>query len=755
MEIGNKGLLAIFAIASALACAPARAQAPAPIDVEGQWQAFLERGQLEHINQAVDAMDAVGYSLGSVDKDKCGIGRLPLERAQRQVPVSVAVQRAALLCAEATGDQAAAELAASAIAALAKHAFHQADRGAWPRPVRIILMSDAYALLATAGLDYKYEFYTQLHPAPYFPLYIAASDPETGIEKLVQFDYVDALQALDRKDPSHGTPRLRMKYVDSFLENAAKRDELAAIDVLAVREALGKDSPAQQLAALRGAAQRGGLHAITTWIGICVRNPGNGCDTGLADALLPLVEEKRAYPTMLLATAYLEGVGVPRDQKAAEAMLEVADARWEQRGASVVFAQTQGLLHPGKPLPAFLQKRLQVAQAAGNSAARVVALSFDINREGSGYLLTPADEALLSSADHNGIGEGLWLLAGWYESRDKAKSDSYLKRSTDANSAAALRFLALRLRNTQGSSPPSAETLALLERAANGGDASAMRYLAYYAYSQGDPRRAEDWVFPAAVRSDVEALFFLAELWAGGHKDLSGDASKAIDLYKSLAETKEYGARARRSLASMAMQGRGMDKDLAQAKAWLVQDAEAGDIDSQVALGSALLRGMLGPVDDAGGRRWLEGAISSGSLDAMNEYGLWLHDHGKDAADHARGIELGRKAAEKDDVGAMNNIAWMLCVSRHPDVRKPADGMVYAHKLEATPDIGPGVLDTVAACHAAIGDFTRASELQQQVLDSMAKLPGEDGEASRKNMAGRLALFRAGQPYVQAEVETP
>lgn len=754
MKIRRKALLAMSALACALACGTAAAQA-AQADVEGQWQDLLAKGSLDDINAAVDAMDAVGYELTSVDKDKCKSGRTALERAQRQVPVSLAVQRAALLCAEATGDHAAAERAAASLGALAKYAFDQADRGAWPRPARIVLLSDAYALIASAGLEYRYEFYPQLHPAPYFPLYIAAADPVTGVEKLVQFDYVDALQALDRKDPAHGTPRLRMNYISSFMDTAAKRDELAAVDFQAVTEATGKEIPAEQIAAVREAAQAGGLHAIGTWLGVCVRNPGNGCGDGLVDALLPLVEAKHAYPTMLLATAYLEGIGVPRDQKAAEAMLDAADKLWERRGASVAFAQMQALMHPGQALAPFMQARLQASHEAGDPAARVVQLSFEIGRKGSTYVLTPADEALLASADHNGLGQGLLLLAGWFESRDKAKSEAYLKQAAEANSAGALRILAMRLRETQGTKPPPADMLALLGRAANGGDTTAMRYLAYHAYNQGNPRRAEDWLLPAAVRADVDAMFFLASLWAGGHKDLGGDAARAIEIYTSLSGSKEYGARARRELAGMAIQGRGMAKDPARAKAWLAQDAEAGDADSQVQLGSGLLRGMLGPVDQAAGKRWLERAVAGGSVDAMNEYGLWLHDYGKDAAEHARGIELSRKAADKGDIGAMNNAAWMLCVSRHADVRKPADGMAYASKLEAIPDIGPGTLDTVAACHAATGNFERAVQLQQQVLDAMDKLPGDDGEASRKNMAARLAQFRARQPYVQDKVEAP
>ncbi len=744
-------------IAAALACAQAGAQDAVKPDVAARWDAFLAKGTLADVDAAVDALDGVGYALTSVDADKCKTGGDELALAQKQVPVSIAVQRAALLCADAIGDEVAAERATREIAALATHAFHQADRGAWPRPVRIVLLSDAYALLATAGLEFKYEFYPQLHAAPYYPIYIAAENPETGVERHAQFDFIDALQTLDREDPSYGTPRLRMAYVDSVVDSAAKRGEVAAIDIQAVAEAITKGTPAEKIAAVKQATLEGGLNAASTWLAACVGNPSEGCGNGLVDALLPQVEAKHAYATMLLATAYLEGVGVPRDQKAAEAMLESADRLWERRGASVAFAQLQLLMHPQQPLAPYLRARLDAAKKAGNAAAQAVALGFDIVRGKDNYSLTAADEALLANPDNNGLGQGLLLLAGWYESQDKAKSDAYLQQAADANSAGALRLLAVKLREAQGTRPLTAETRSLLERAANGGDNTAMRYLAYYSYAEGNPRRAEDWLIAAAARSDVDALFFLASLWLGGYEDMSGDAERGVAMYTSLAGDAgyAYAARARRELAGLAIQGRGMAKDLKQARAWLTQDAEAGDTDSQTMLGGLLLSGQLGPADVAAGGAWLERAIDAGSVEAMSSYGLWLHDSGTTAKDHARGVALSRKAADEGNVSATNNAAWMLCVSPHAEVRNATDGLVYARKMEAIPDLDAGALDTVAACYAAAGDFKRAVELQQEVLDTVDKLPGDAGKVSRKEMAARLALFKSGKPYVQPVTKKP
>lgn len=745
IRIHRKAALALALLFAA--CPPAFAQDAPQVDVARMWETFLAKATPEDINTALDVVGAVDYGLTTVDGDKCRANAKAIARAQELVPVSMVVQRTALLCAEAIGDHAAAERATAMIAALARQAFRDADRGAWPRPVRIVTPADAYALFASAGLEFKYEMYPQLRPMPYFPLVIAATS-QAGIERVVQFDYVDVLQAIDRKDPAHGTPRLRMAYAESFVDSAARREDISAVDVLAVQAALQEDDPGKRVEALLGAARAGGLHAATTWLGVCANTPFKGCADGLVDALLPLAEARHAYPMMLLATAYLEGVGVARDQASAEAMLDAADRVWERRGASVSFAGLQSVLHAGQPLAPFLRQRLDAAHAAGNPAAKVVAASIEMSREDGKYVLSAADEALLADPAHNGTGQGLLQLAGWHENRDKTVADAYLKRSAEANNPAALRILAMRLRDAEGNRPASAETMAWLEKAANGNDVVAMRYLAWRALGDGKPRRAEDWLMLAGVQGDIDAMFFLASLWMEDYKDMSGDAARAVKVYESLALIDGQGPRARRTLAWMAIEGRGMPKDPARAKALLSQDAEKGDQGSQVMLGSLLLGDSLGGKDEAAARKWFERAIAAGSVDAMNQYGLWLHNDGKDAADRARGVQLSRQAVEKDDTGALNNLAWMLCTSTHEDVRKPEESMPYVAKLEAVPDLDPGTVDTLAACYAAAGKYPRAVELQQQVIADMRKRVDPDLD-NIKEMEARLALYRAGKPYIE------
>jgi hypothetical protein len=73
------------------------------------WTRFLAHADLGDAYDRHDALDAVGYTLASVDADACHAHGDALREAVRRVPVSIALHQAALLCAEAVGDEALAD----------------------------------------------------------------------------------------------------------------------------------------------------------------------------------------------------------------------------------------------------------------------------------------------------------------------------------------------------------------------------------------------------------------------------------------------------------------------------------------------------------------------------------------------------------------------------------------------------------------------------------------------------------------------
>ena len=748
----------LLALASALPLAaqaqvqtPAQAQ-PALVqaapDVAGQWSDFLAHGTIEKANAAALVIDTLGYTVDSVDADKCRQHASELATALRDVPVSMLIQRAAMLCDEATGDRAGAERASAMLAALAKDAFAQATKGAWPKPVRIVYPGDAIALFASAGMTVRYEAYSQRHPTPYFPWMVAATPRDGGQEQLFSFDFIDTLQTLDRKSPAYGTPYLRMGYVKSIMDAEAKQGLLRSVDAMALSAAAEAETPQAKSAALRPAAEQGGITSTQAWMFVCALHAYAGCSDGLIDILLPQAEAKHGYAMLLLAMAYAEGIGVKADQKAAEALLDAADRQMAQHKAVVEYTDLYTAVHPDKDLPPFLRQRLQAARDAGNAAAAIILITADMRAKGKSFVLSSADEAQLADPANNGTGRGFLVLSQWYEDRDKAKSEDFLKRAASAGDPTALRHLAMQLRRAQGSAPPTAEALQWFEKAANGGDTFAMYYRGLIDVQEGKPSNAEHWLIPAIVQGDEDALFFLADLWAAGHAGMSGTPERAVSMLESLTTSDEYGARARRELASLAMLGRGMPKNPERARALLTQDAQAGDVKSQIDLGVALLYGRIGHGEQASGRKWMERAMAAHSDDAMAAFGSWLYYQGTGPGDRARGLALSRKAADRDDTTAINNVAWYLCVSSDQRVRDPAAGLVYSRKLEAHPEIGPSALDTVAACEASVGHYARAVELQQRVVDS-AKGLSAAGPDNLKEMQARLALYQAGKPYIE------
>lgn len=729
---------------------PVSAQEAAAPDVATQWRELLAHGTAESVNIASAAIDAVDYSGDGVDGDKCRSHEGALKEAIRQLPVSMMVQRVAMLCAQATGDQAAADRASAALAALAKDAFAQASRGAWAKPVRVVLPGDALALLASAGMTVRYELFEQIRPRPYFPWRIAAVPAGGGQEKLVTFDYVDTMQILDRRSRAYGTPRLRMVYAESTVKGLADLGVTGAIDNLAIVAASQSATVAEKVRALRTAAAQGGLQSIYLWMLVCKSGDTPNCTDGLIDALLPLAEARQGYPMVLLATAYAQGIGVKADQTAAEAMLDAADRVMEGHRAASVFADTYSTLGADSPFPDFLRRRLLVARDAGNEVAGIQLIANDMQAKDDAYVLSADDERRLADPANNGLGKGLAVLALWYRERDQGKYEDYLQRAADAGDADSLSTLAFRQRGNQGTEPlpPAAE--ALFERSANGGDPYAMRYLAYLAMVAGKWERAEDWILLAAVDNDVNAMFLLAGLWAGGHEGMSGTPERANAILENLAENKKYGARARRMLANNAVQGRGMAKDLERARRWLEQDADAGDAESQADLGMGYLSGRFGRADEAKGRKWMERAVAANLTSAFTAYGYWLLNEANGAGDSAYGLKLMRRAADEDDETGLNNLAWELCVSRNPQVHNPEEGLAYSRKLEKHPNLDPSVIDTVAACEAAAGHFERAIELQRRVVEFIGKRPESDRD-SLAEMQARLALYQAGKPYLKED----
>lgn len=729
--------------------------APKAIDVDpvadpgGAWTRFLASADIQTSFAAYSVLNDLPYTHVAVDADGCATHREALSASVRTVPISIALHRAAMLCAEALGDEAAAERELAAVAALSKHAL--ADRGNLyvGRPIRVFQLWDIYALLNSLGYEFRYEYFEDLRPKRYFKHIVAAWDPEKKTERHLVFDYIDTVVAVDRDNPLAGYPYHRNATATAFVDGLLKENETIAHDLEAIRKASSEPDLRERVKWLRAGVERGGIQSAMTWLHFCAETDVPDCADGLVDALLPQAEKGDAFPMIVLAGAYAHGIGLPKDRGAAEKMIAAADARWQPRAASVAYVRMMRQIE-GHRLSKQQERLLRAAVAAGNPEAELLLTTFRILQDADRPLGKDEIE-MLQRPSNNTMGLGWTMLGGYYEKTGQQEAfREAMRKAADAGMPAAQYFYAKYLRETATSAQSLAEARAMMIRAAQGDDADAMRDLAASSVDEGDWAAAAGWLQAAVVADDIDAIFDLAMLVEEQTRPgVNGTPENVFELYQRIANT-EHGARARRGMARMALRGVGTSKNPAKAQAWLSVDAENGDVESQLFLGTSLLTGEFGVPDIAAGESWLKKAIAAGSEEAKIAYGSWLIKRAPSVASHAEGRKLLAEAEAAGDGFARNNLAWAFCVSPYDDVRDPKSGLVMAKRIEAKlDDLDAGTIDTIAACYAANGDFARAVELQKRAMADWPK--DEDGRPKdNPGMAERLALYNAGKPYIEA-----
>lgn len=742
--------------ASAPATTDAVRPTPQPIDPAVDpgraWAQFLETADFSSSMAAYKVLGDVSYTHTEVDADKCALHRDALAASVQKVPISIALHRAAMLCAEAAHDDATAERELAAVAALSKLAL--AERGGtMGRPIRVFLLWDIYALLNSLGYEHRYEYFEKAHPQRYFPHVVAVWDPKKKTERHFAFDYVDVTATINRDDPLAAYPYHRNRLAQMYLQSLLADNEPIAHDLDAVLKASEQDDDSERLKLLRAGAARGGIQSAMTWMLFCRQREIPNCSDGLIDALLPQAEKGYALPKTLLAVAYANGIGLRRDRVSAEKMLAAADASWQPHAASLTFVRTMRQFGGGR-LSKEDERVLRSAASAGNGEAELLRVMLSAVDDPE-KPLSEAEIELLQRPENNTVGLGYSVLAGYYYaigSEDAGREA--MRRSAEAGMPAMQQLYADALLKNASDPESLAEARRMMIRAAHGGDADAMRALAYDSASQSDWIAAASWLQAAVDADDIQAILDLAGLIEEGERPgINGKPQDAFNLYSRISKT-SYGARARRGMARMAVRGVGTARDPVKAMAWLRFDAERGDTYSQTLLGQGLLTGEFGRVDIAGGRRWLKEAIAAGDDGAKSAYGSWLIKYGPDPASRAEGRKLLTEVEATDDEFSRNNLAWALCVSSYDDVRDPKAGLDFAKRMEAQTAVKLdfAALDTVAACYAANGDFARAVDLQKKVIVLLPKQDDGKPQSSTGDYTGvfrRSDMYGAGQPYIE------
>jgi TPR repeat protein len=714
------------------------------------WRVFLERAEYEPSYRAYDVLSSLRYGAEGVDADACLAQRDALQASIRAVPVSIALHRAAMLCAEALADSDAAERELAALAALSKYALTQYGDGAWRRPIQVVQPWDIYALTHALGYEFRYEYFSFASPKRYFPLAVVVWDPEKKVERVLQFDYIDTIAAIDRRSERAGTPTQRAVMARAYVAGMVESGEAAGFDADAIAKMLESEDPREQIKQLRAGAERGGLQSAISWLRLCTSRPFDGCADGLVDALLPQAEQQHVLPMTLLALAYRNGTGLKKDLGAAHKLLRAADARSYRNAASVQYYVLQYQID-GKAVGEEMVDLLHAASAAGSREAELLLVLRKMTDGNASRPLLPADIEVLERPENNGTGRGYAILAEHYENTGrKVQAEDALRKAAEAGEANSQWKYAHRLLTAtpKPDARRTAEAEAVMRRAAHGGSAEAMRYVAAQHARASDWPGAVSWLLPAVQAGDIEATLMFAVALLTEASGLDGTPEAAYAIIEEVAAKHDH-AGARIQMAMMLAQGQGVAKDLAKARALLETDAKRGNRASQSALATLLLDPSYGRPNMVEGERWLRRAAEGGYESAVIEYGSWLMRTGATPEARARGRRMLADFEGEAVEGARNNLAWALCVSRHADLRDAAAGLELAKRLEQNFDaLSPGDIDTVAACYAAAGDFKRAVELQSAAIEKLPKR--KDGKPDGgQGMFDRLDLFKAGKPYFQ------
>jgi len=102
-----------------------------------------------------------------------------------------------------------------------------------------------------------------------------------------------------------------------------------------------------------------------------------------------------------------------------------------------------------------------------------------------------------------------------------------------------------------------------------------------------------------------------------------------------------------------------------------------------------------------------------------------------------------------DWVEPMNELAWFLASSDKASVRNPEKAVKLAQRVCGLTDYKrPEFLDTLAVAYAAAGNFSKAIEITEKALELCQS---SEQETLKKELGSRLALYKAGKPYIENE----
>lgn len=716
---------------------------PLPQDAgaEAAWQAFRERPHGEELGTYFEQLGSLLDDNGDVRAEACA--STPLAEMEPQLTVSIAYWWFRMECAELQGDEAQSERSLQAFAALARHALENAPRRhSNEAPTPILHEFDLWMLIRGLELELGYIYLDSIAQSPYAAYHLALWDPVEQREHLLTLDFVDVHMDMVVRGGELRTLLHRLKLLHVFMkasaDSGAEMPASRSIHLAQVLHSGGSDL----MPRLSALASEGDFHAAIKLFDLCRMTGGGQCTSSAVDALLPFAEQGLAEALSMLGSLYANGLGVRRDSRAAAELYRRADERLGGYEASLA-AGRQWLQPPvwgGLPKP--LRKRIEQASEQGIDEAHELLILGDIaevlDKGPPKRIPRKLQAATDSSASWVRTGLGILLLQS-----DSERALVYLADGARSGGVAQAVIFLHAAENASKLPIDSQELVAIHENAGYAGSPASARWLGRH-YANSDPKRARQWMLGAAHLGDEEAMYEGAEMlvdhWSGD--ETLGIAAQLLEGLLKQAPHPD----AEVLLADLLIQGiGGVAPDRPRAARMLRALHASGHAEASHMLATNIEMDRIAAQADEHPRRILETLAEKGHVPSMVAIGQLIYT-GRFDGDPKDAWRWWQKAVEAGSAVARNSISWTQCASADPRFRDVEQGLAEAQRMGDPAALPTAYRDTVATCFAANGDFARAIELEQSILDEL-KAAGTP-EAGLDYFRDKLALFQRGEVFL-------
>ena len=735
-----------------------RGEVSSPFGIPGQqpvslvWQQFLAGSDLTRASNAAGFMNELFSEKGAVDPQACKSKEQGIREALAEIPVSVGMWLYGGRCAELNGDDALAAQSEQVLAALLESSLSHRRLASYAQPIPVLGENDIYAIIELTGETLLAQIYEVPATGRYMRLIVSLKDEDSGRQSSLYFDFLDNYVQLARDIPELQFPAGRQQFAREVLRNmdGSAPAELARDSW----DALTLGSIDERAQAIRDLAKKEGDYRLWTGM-LCISVEVFGCADDGVELILPYAEAGYADAYVSLAMAYAEGRGVERDDAAARDMLAEANRAVGAPNAEIALQALLQSIHGKTALHPLVAETLRDA-ARGNDPVASLLVALDTG-DWSQDTVPEAALPLLQTAANGGAAIALGLIGRHHlDASDAEKGIAMLLQAAQAGDDASAEALGRVYALGEVVARDSEQSRHWLLVAAQSGRVSAMKMLAFDYQNSGGAENsglAERWYANAVVRGDLQAALQMAIFLSTEPEGVKDTVKRALSIFEELIADHDSDP-ARLNLALWQLQSAGPVHAPEKAEQLLRAAGNGESAIARTVYVSESFAGRLPGADMEQAQTWLESEIKGSDPVTVIPLAGALINAKAEYRDIPRALQLlDHWWQEQGNGTALNELAWLRCTSADAEIFSVEQSAILGPALTERADGNLAWLDTVAACHAAVGEFEQAVAVQAEVIAQVESQVG-DLDPTVQGMRGRLALYGAGKRAEEALAPT-